>query len=202
MEGKAMRRPGGDWSIQRIDKAEHYQTVLYEIDMLRFCCGRLVAPPSEAREADVWVYLESFLGHYRNLLDFFGKQNAKTLDPSYGDLTLCRPEAIWSAEAGLAGKMPSRKEIDDMRAKGKALWDEYENSKNREDTISRYLQHCTEFRILPKKWYPLEMMSKIEGILEPFQRSLPEFRPATNSRPIDRERFLGGSGASTATVTR
>src|SRR5579864_198659 len=106
MEGKAIRRPGGDWSIQRIDKADHYQTVLYEIDMLRFCCGRIVKPPGEASEADVWVYLESFLVHYRNLLDFFGKEKQWKKD-----LTMCRPEAVWSAEAGVADRMPPAGEI-------------------------------------------------------------------------------------------
>jgi hypothetical protein len=202
MEGKAMRRPGGDWSIERIVKAEHYQTVLYEIDMLRFSCGRLVAPPSETVEADVWAYLETFLGHYRNLLDFFGKENHKTMNPRYRDITLFRPETVWSAESGLAGKMPSEKELDSMRARGKVLWNEYENPKKRDDTISRFLQHCTEYRTAPKKWYPLEMMSKIKDLLEAFERSFPEFRPATNSRPLDRERFLGGSGASTASGSR
>jgi hypothetical protein len=197
MEGKAMRRPGGHWSIQRIDKAEHYQTVLYEIDMLRFCCGKIVKPPSEARDADVWVYLESFLGHYRNLLDFFGKDR-----PWKTDLTMRRPEAVWSAESGVADRMPTKEEIEKMLSKGKELWDEYENPEKRDDTISRYLQHCTEYRTSPKKWYPLEMMSKIEGILQAFERSLPEFRPGTNSRPVDRDRFLGASGASTATVTK
>ena len=67
------RRLGGNWSVSRIDKAEHYQTVLYEIDMLRFCYSKVLSPPDGARDADVWAYLEAFLVHYRNLLYFFSR---------------------------------------------------------------------------------------------------------------------------------
>jgi hypothetical protein len=57
----SMRRPGGNWSISRIDKAEHYQTVLYEIDMLRYSYSDILRPTDGARDADVWAYLEVLL---------------------------------------------------------------------------------------------------------------------------------------------
>jgi hypothetical protein len=36
-----------------------------------------LAPWDGAKEGDVWVYLESFLVHYRNLIDFFGKKTSR-----------------------------------------------------------------------------------------------------------------------------
>ncbi len=80
-----MIRPVGSpasWLVSRIDKLDQYQTVLYEIDMLRFAHERMLPPPWDgAREGDVWVYLESFLVHYRNLLEFFGKKSPDDLAP-------------------------------------------------------------------------------------------------------------------------
>jgi hypothetical protein len=51
------------------------------------------------------------------------------------------------------------------------------------------------------KWYPVEMMSEIGEVMEVFERSLPEFKPATNSRSVDREHFLGGGSMSTHSGT-
>ena len=48
--------------------------------MLRFSYRRIVMPPDGATDADVWAYLESFLVHYRNLLDFFGNQEPRKTD--------------------------------------------------------------------------------------------------------------------------
>jgi len=186
-----MRRLGGNWSVYRIDKAEHYQTVLYEIDMLRFSYSRIVQPPDDARDADVWAYLESFLVHYRNLLDFFGKRSAQNTD-----LTLESPEIIWSAEAG-ATQVPSKENLEEMRSIGRKLWEKYEDRDKREDTISRYLQHCTTYRIHPKKWFPFEMMHEIDEILVLIEKHLPRFQPAAESRAVNRAHFLGGECMST-----
>jgi hypothetical protein len=187
-----MRRPGGNWSISRIDKAEHFQTVLYEIDMLRFSFSQLSTPPDAARDADVWAYLESFLVHYRNLLDFFGKEPSRDTD-----LSIRRPEAIWSAAVGLADSSPAEEPLERMKALGRAYWEKYDNPDRRDDTISRYLQHCTTFRISPKEWFPIEMMQELSEVLELFEQYLPPFRPATESRPVNRAHFLGGGSVST-----
>jgi len=187
-----LRRPGGNWSVYRIDKAEHYQTVLYEIDMLRFTYSRIIEPPEKATDADVWAYLESFLVHYRNLLEFFGKP-----EPRDTDLSLEHPETIWSIETGTAQRMPSREALKDMSTRGRALWNKYEDWKARDDTISRYLQHCTTYRRSLKKWFPVEMMADISPVLATLEQHLPEFRPATEAQPINRRHFLGGSEAST-----
>lgn len=189
-----MRRPGGNWSVYRIDKAEHYQTVLYEIDMLRFSYSQIIKPRDPARDADVWVYLESFLVHYRNLLDFFGKSPRGDTD-----LTIKDPEMIWSEEAGVADRMPSQEVLERMRTSGRKLWEKYEDGEKRDDTISRYLQHCTTYRISPKQWFPVEMMHEISEVLAVFEQHLPVFRPATESGPVNRTHFLGGGSVSTQT---
>ena len=191
-----MRRPGGNWSVRRPDKLEEYQTVLYEIDTLRFACGRIVAPWDGARDGDVWVYLESFLVHYRNLLDFFGKPATRD-----SDLTITRPEVIWAAGAGLEPRCPSPDVLHRMQGLGRSLWEKYEDGTRRDDTISRYLQHCTTFRTVFKEWFPIEMMSEIKEVIELFEKHLPEFRPGTNSAPVDRGQFLGGSSVSTISGT-
>jgi len=187
-----MRRPGGNWSICRIDKAEHYQTVLYEIDMLRFSYSQIVHPPDRARDADVWAYLESFLVHYRNLLHFFGKPDA-----SDTDLILKHPQMIWSAEAGLENRMPTQENLEKMHTVGRGLLEKYDDPKQTDETISRYLQHCTTYRTSDKEWFPIEMMYAISEVLALFEQHFPKFRPATESDPVDREHFLGGASVST-----
>jgi hypothetical protein len=191
-----MRRPGGNWSVRRADKLEEYQTVLYEIDMLRFAYAKVVAPWDGARDGDVWVYLESFLVHYRNLLDFFGKRPACDTD-----LTIERPEVIWAAKAGLDARRPSPDVLHRAQELGRRLWEKYEDRTRRDDTISRYLQHCTTFRTSFKEWFPVEMMSEMNDVLELFEKHLPEFRPGANSAPVDRAHFLGGSSVSTHSGT-
>src|SRR5713226_4869981 len=181
----AMRRPGGNWSISRPDKLADYQTVLYEVDMLRFAYSRVIKPPDEAKEGDVWSNLECFLVHYRNLLDFFGKPPRQD-----SDLTISRPDVIWDASLGLNPRRPSADILDRIQTVGRKVWEKYENGKQRNDTISRYLQHCTTFRTTFKEWFPIEMMAEIKEAIELFEQHLPKFTPATSSGPVDRARFL------------
>jgi hypothetical protein len=96
------------WSISRSDKLRHYQTILYEIDMLRFAYGRMPEIWPDAKEADLWVYLESFVLHYRNLIELFGK------DPTdETDLSIRRPEEIWPHRY----PRPSEPELAEMQAR-------------------------------------------------------------------------------------
>jgi len=196
MSTTPMRRPGGNWSVSRIDRAEHYETVLYEIDMLRYFHSRILRPPEGARYADVWAYLESFLVHCRNLLDFFGKPTWRDTD-----LTIEHPEMVWSADAVPDHRIPPQKDLQKMRTVGRRLWEKYEDRNKRDDTISRYLQHCTIYRTSPREWFPVEMMTEISGVIALFEQHLPKFRPATESRPIDREHFLGAASISTHTAS-
>jgi hypothetical protein len=63
----------------RPDKLDHADTVLYEIDMLRYASGRLIEG-NWKDPRDAWVYLEAFLVHYRNLIEFLGKPNPRPTD--------------------------------------------------------------------------------------------------------------------------
>jgi hypothetical protein len=159
------------WVVSRIDKLEDRHTVLYEIDMLRFAHGRILRPWKGAQEGDVWAYLESFLIHYRNLIDFFGKPSSDQTD-----LTIRRPEVIWPNPKD----RPSTADLVKMQTIGEQLREKYED-RRRDDTISRYLQHCTTFRTAFKEWHVDEMMDDIRELVELFEKHFPEFKPATNS---------------------
>src|SRR5215469_6725478 len=56
----------------RPEKLNHADTILYEIYMLRFAADRLKRERWDD-EKDAWAYLEAFLLHYRNLVEFLGK---------------------------------------------------------------------------------------------------------------------------------
>jgi hypothetical protein len=88
-------------------------TVLYEIYMLRFAAKRLVRERWEEPQ-DAWVYLEDFLVHYRNLIEFLGKQN------NIRDTDL-HVTTIW-AKLGV----PPPAGLARIHADGAKLWAEYE----------------------------------------------------------------------------
>jgi len=91
-----------------------------------------------------------------------------------------RLEDVWPDEKD----RPSDSDLAQMRATGKTLKQKYDDGKLSDDTISRYLQHCTTFRIEFKEWYPDGMMEEIREILELFEKHLPQFKPATTSKPL------------------
>jgi hypothetical protein len=164
------------WSISRSpDKLSHDQTILYEIDMLRFTYDRMPSMWPDAREADLWVFLESFLLHYRNLIEFFGKVPAKA-----SDLSIRRLDEIWPDPHS----RPSEAEITAMQTRGEALRLKYEDSE-KNDTISKYLQHCTKHRIQAKSWQPGEMMYDIAELISLFEKHVRSFRPASDSIRMD-----------------
>src|SRR6266849_4668116 len=123
-EGFGMASTAGIYS--RPEKLNDAQTVLYEIDMLRFAYERLASPPATWTLADEWVYLEDFLLHYRNLIQFFGKLN----DVDGADLSITKPEAIWD------GQLPPKSELDALTSE--SLWKKYDTWKNA-GAISKYL---------------------------------------------------------------
>src|SRR5713101_1571366 len=93
----------------RINKLSHSDTILYEIYMLRFTFGRLIRSQWE-NERDAWVYLESFLVHYRNWIEFLGKQQDRIRQ---GDIHIT---TLWELE-GLS--TPSW--ANQIHSKGQAL---------------------------------------------------------------------------------
>jgi cytochrome P450 len=117
-------------------KLTHAQTVLYEIDMLKFTAGNF----GRSNEWSSWSNLECFLLHFRNLIEFFGKP-ADDRDT----LSILKP--------GSFSKDQQKQEVLKKLYRND-LWAKYEVRKADEenDKISRYLQHCTEERVNDKSW--------------------------------------------------
>ena len=75
-------------TFSRLEKATDAETILYEIDMLRFAASELIGGKLERGDRE-WVYLECFLLHYRNLIEFVGKSShrrtwARSVRHTYG----------------------------------------------------------------------------------------------------------------------
>jgi hypothetical protein len=146
----------------RPDKGDHAETVLYEIDMLRFALNRLTSPLRSSTERDAWVYLEAFLLHYRNLIEFFGNPH-----PRKTDLTILRTESFWNVRP---------KETDIAKMIRPDLWEKYDTNDNLE-AVSKYLHHCTQQRVIKKKWRIAEMYEELRPTIEKFESLLPNYRP-------------------------
>ena len=167
-------------------KLSHAQTLLYEIDMFRETARQLEANKWQG-EFHKWVVLESFLLHFRNLIEFFGKP----MQAGTADLSIEKPESIWP------GVPPAPATLARLRRSD--LWDKYEGKKN-PHSISKYLQHCTEQGIEPKDWAVSDMRNELKGTVDEFERLLPdrrrpwrqpnahrgvELRSATSSRALN-----------------
>jgi len=142
--------------MHRPEKLSHRQTVIYEFDMLEYCYQKLAGPSKKLTRYEQNVYIECFLLHYQNLIDFFGKE------PTRDDLSICRPDD-WR----------QNRQIDEQEQKnlckdGKKVRNEYENLPAG-DTISRYLQPCTQQRTEPKDWEENEMFNKLSPLIKGFR---------------------------------
>jgi hypothetical protein len=175
----------------RPDKLSHTDTILYEIDMLRFATGRLVEGKAKGWKdpRDAWVYLEAFLLHYRNLIEFLGKNN-----PSDTDLNVI---TIWKLE-----KLPAPSNLKQIHTKGMELLDEYEppNSKGG-GRISQYLQHCTTKRIEFKDWRIDTMTSQIEPLLTEVEKHLRPGNAVLLRVPAVTVQDVFSASTATATIT-
>jgi len=137
----------------RPGKLTHVQTLFWEIDALRYTASRLDAGSQWER----WTMLESFLLHFRNLIEFFGK------DPDRDNLSVLAPEKFWT-DPELQDKLRALNRPD--------LWEKYEGSK-KQDKISRYLQHCTEQRLESKNWDVEGMLRDIVPLIDGFENLAP-----------------------------
>src|SRR5229473_1030452 len=143
--------------FSRPDKINHIDTIRYEIDMLRFTAQQLA---EKKIERDAWVYLESFLLHYRSLIDFLGTEKPRPTD--------LHVMTIWQ----LATLVPPMN-LDEIYAKGQALRARYEPTDAQGGgRISQYLQHCTTKRIDPKDWAVTAMVDDIEPLLSEVEKYL------------------------------
>lgn len=171
-------------NISRPDKFTHAQTVLYEIDMLKFAAGELERQPSMAS----WRNLECFLLHFRNLIEFFGKTQ-----PRDDSLSMYRPESIWTDAT-----MPSAEVLSRLRRED--LWTKYEGP-GLPDKISRYLQHCTEQRVDGKTWDVQQMYNELDPLMSEFENVLPDRSRSWNIPPNPSARVIAMQGGyTTATV--
>jgi hypothetical protein len=172
--------------FSRPKKLDHVHTVRYEVDMLRYTANRLAQ--QKLTERDAWVYLEAFLLHYRNLIEFLGKEN-----PGPTDLHVT---TIWQ----LASLAPPAK-LNQIHTDGKVLWTRYEPKDSQGGgRISQYLQHCTTKRIDAKDWEVSTMMNELEPLLRELEKSLVTTPGLLD--PVPPVETLGYFSASTTVGTR
>jgi hypothetical protein len=155
-----------DLSVGRIAKTNHKITILYEIYMMRYAFRRL-QPRLGLSNPETWSWLEVFLLHYRNLIEFFGRDDKQGKPPQKGDLHVL---TFW--------KLENVSEPDDLQGfyqAGKALFLDADIGNK---AISKRLAHCTDQRLPLKKW-PIsmykkieELIARIEPILEPYPAEL------------------------------
>ncbi len=174
-------------TFSRPNKLDHVDTVRHEIYMLRFSIQRLAE--GKLIERDAWVYLESFLLHYRNLIDFLGCEIENLRSD---DLHITN---IWKL-ANLIEPM----NVTEIYARGKKLRTQYEPSNAQGGgRISQYLQHCTTKRIVAKDWEVGTMYNEIEPLLSDVDTHL---GPHTGIlTPVPPVRILEPLSASTTVGT-
>jgi len=98
------------------------------------------------------------------------------------------PERIWTNE------VPKREILDKMARAGADLWKKYDSGDSL-TSISKYLHHCTAWRIEAHSWRVEEMFEEIQPVIEKFESLLPAYKPATGLTPT---RGLGSEDNSTS----
>ena len=160
----------------RPEKASHLDTIRYEIDMLHFCRDRIVEKKgSWPVPGDSYVYLESFLLHYRNLVEFFAG-----ISHWEGDLVITEPRLWWTK-----GKVD---EAEIKRLTRPDLREKYHRE------ISKFLQHCTTQRAeVPQTWPIEDMYSKLNEVLSAFEALFPSdsSTPRYHQRAAEHSQALG-----------
>ena len=158
--------------FSRPAKDSHIATIRYETEMLRFAVNWLgqnsktanetkdaveVPGHDDVSEKNVYVYLECFLLHYRNLVEFFSGKASKTRH-----LRITEPE-VW------CGRKLTNQELESIRQPAGRLYTRYNGD------ISTYLAHCTKQRYEQDKlWNVSEMMKGIEPVIAEFGKVFPE----------------------------
>lgn len=175
-------------SFRRLDKRNHSDTIVYEMYMMRFTAGEL----SQGKfEKDAWVYLESFLVHFRNLIEFLGNDNPRKRDTRTSAPYDLQIRTFWE-EANLT----EPDNVNEIVDGGYNLFRSYERGNER---ISRFLAHCTSQRIDFKEWRINEMCEQIEPLLSRVEEKLnpsPDFRAAI--KRVSAINFSGTLPASAA----
>jgi hypothetical protein len=138
-------------------KESHRDTIAYEIDMLGFC-AEAVTRREHPTQPDLYVYLEAFLLHYRNLVRFLSGENHRE---DKGDLSTANSVA-WS------GRELTPDDAAVIQAPARVLDAKYHQQ------ISKYLQHCTRLRHdYDRGWDVQVMLDEISPIITAFERAFP-----------------------------
>jgi hypothetical protein len=171
----------------------HSDTILYEINMLRHAAAKLNEHNWE-NERDAWVHLESFLLHYRNLIEFFGKKDRRNTD--------LHITTIWELL-----KIEAPTNLHTIYNDGIVLYERYEPSdKAGGGRISQFLSHCTQKRTDPKSWDVNPMMHDIDPLIDAVEpllkaKGTPEFQNVV-AVPVARHysRFASSTQVGTNTA--
>lgn len=172
-------------AYSRTEKESHLDTIHYELSMLNFCGGQLDKLSPADHRALFNAFLECFLLHYRNVMEFLsGNHHRKAKKPGEtSDLSTADPKP-W------AGRELSPEELAEIQTAAKTIDDKYFQD------ISQYLQHCTERRFAEDRfWKYGEMFAELRPAIQAFLRRFP-IRPGSGTQVPSL-----GNAASTATVT-
>jgi hypothetical protein len=151
----------GEYS--RTEKESHLDTIHYELTMLNFCGAQLELLSPAGDRASFNVFLECFLLHYRNTMEFLSgshHRNARKQGET-SDLSAADPKP-W------AGRELSLDEVASFQTQAKKINDKYF------DDISQYLQHCTERRFAEDKFWNFRgMYAELKPALQAFLQRFP-----------------------------
>jgi hypothetical protein len=167
-------------TFSRPDKLSDAETILYEIYMIRFAAKELTNGKLQD-ERITWILLENFLLHYRNLIEFLGKE------PHYVQDTDLHVSNLWARI-----QAPTPPQLANIHAEGEKLCAKYERA---DDRISRYLAHCTTQRTRTKEWEVGTMYRDLEPLLAQIEAALP---PRPHWPPETNMLILGPASNSTA----
>jgi hypothetical protein len=148
--------------------------------MFRFAAGKLLK--GELSELETWTYLEDFLLHYRNLIDFLGHD-----DPRRTDLHISKPELLGVSQPNDATI------FNRLNTSGTRLWEDGDTGS---DVIAKYLHHCTMKRIESKSWPVGTMNDILETLLSDLELLLANVKRSWPSQSA--VRFLGSASMSIA----
>jgi hypothetical protein len=170
-------------AYSRSEKESHLHTIHYEIAMLNFCGLQLDTLSPDTQKAHFNAFLECFLIHYRNLVEFLsGNHHRPAKKPGdTSDLSTADPTP-W------AGRGLSAPELAQLQLPAKELDERYFLD------ISQYLQHCTERRFSEDKfWSYRTMYSELRPIIEAFLKLFPRNTTAKQRPSV----ITNGSGTAT-----
>lgn len=158
--------------VSRPRKLGHLDTILYEVDMLNYCYGRLRGGKF-ADQRDYYLCIEGFLLHYRNLIQFFGNHH---------DLKAGEPHE-WSPRELTDAELASIQDAGPFN--------------RHSGQISQYLSHCTKSRAeRDRDWKHVAMYEELKPMLENFDRLFPR-----QKEPPRELTTLGRESVSTATIS-